>query len=116
MRLVFFVFCLFCYGCTQKYADYDTLYKLSFRQKDQKDPVVTPRLIAEKKDHLSQCFSQWLFSNNAEAEKDASLPGLMQVVCPGREYLMDARVTERWWTLLVYSKSCVFIEATCPRK
>ncbi len=102
-------------GCTRKYVDYDAIHKLSFGKENASRPVGTS-LRKGRQDRLGQCFNQWFFSSNAEKEKDAYLPRMVQVMCPGSEWLLDARVTTHWWTVIFFSRACAEVTASCPDK
>jgi hypothetical protein len=103
-------------GCTQKYADYDLIRKTDFLQSQVHNRPVAPLMQKGRADSLEKCFNQWLFFSNAENEKKEHIPKLVQVLCPGDEYLMESTITERWWTVLFYSQACVFVNTHCPKK
>ncbi|MBY0518633.1 MAG: hypothetical protein K2P81_17110 [Bacteriovoracaceae bacterium] len=103
------------FGCTRKYADYDVINKLKFRDNPQERPVA-PVMQISHKDDVEECFNQWLFFSNAETEKNRYLPALVQVLCPGSEWLVDTRITQQWWTTIIFTRACVNVEAHCPVK
>jgi hypothetical protein len=102
-------------GCTRKYVDYDVLSKLEFRDNPDKRPIA-PAMLKGSKDHLEQCFNQWLFMTNADANRNRYVPQAVQMLCPGSEWLIDARITNQWWTTLIFTRACVEITAHCPQK
>lgn len=116
MKSVFFLsLIVLVTGCTQRYVDYDVINKLQFRDNPEKRPVA-PVMAKAHRDDVKECFDQWLFFRNAEKDKERYLPALVQVLCPGSEWLVDTRITHLWWTTLVYSRSCVEVQAHCPVK
>lgn len=102
-------------GCTRKYIDYDVVNKLEF-QKNQQSRPVAPVMRKGRPDKLGECFNQWLFFSNAEKEKDEYLPRMVQVLCPGSDWLMDSRVTTVWWTTIIFTRSCVEFTTFCPER
>lgn len=102
-------------GCTQKYADYDLIRKDSFYKETYERPVTLMQVIPTGVDKLQSCFNQWLFFSNAEKDKDNAIPTVVRVLCPGKEFLMNAKMTETWWTTLFYTRSCVEVETQCAQ-
>lgn len=105
----------FLMGCTQKYADYDLIRKADFNQKSYERPITQMQVINVEKDELDRCFNQWLFFSNAEKEKDEHIPMMVRTLCPRQPYLTQARMTETWWTTLVFTRSCIEIQTSCAR-
>lgn len=103
------------YSCTRKYTDYDVINKLQYRDNPEKRPIA-PAMLKGHQDKVKECFNQWLFMSNAEKEKDRYLPMLVQVLCPGSEWLLDTRITQDWWTTIFFSQACVEVRAHCPVK
>lgn len=105
-------------GCTQKYADYDLIRKVDFNKEMYDRPITTFQVLTQGKDELKECFNQWLFFSNAEKEKERYIPSMVRVLCPGKDYLVNAKFTERWWTTLIFTQSCISIETLCadPRR
>ncbi|MFY7994632.1 MAG: hypothetical protein ACOVP4_15140 [Bacteriovoracaceae bacterium] len=114
-KLILLMLALLGASCTQKYVDYDVIRKTDFLQNPDNRPI-TQKVFPGKKDQLGQCFNQWLFFSNAETQKKNYLPNIVQAVCPGDEYLVDARITERWWTTIIFTQACVRVETSCPIK
>lgn len=108
-----FLILAFMLGCTQKYVDYDLIKKVSFNRENVERPVTLSRVTTQGRDELSQCFHQWLFFSNAEKEKNERIPEFIRALCPGKDYLVNAQLKERWWTTILYSQSCVSIETLC---
>ncbi len=102
-------------GCTRKYVDYDVIHKLQFRDNPEARPIA-PVMAKSHRDDVEECFNQWLFFSNAEKEKNRYLPALVQVLCPGSEYLLDTKITQQWWTTIVFTRACVEVQAHCPVK
>jgi len=117
MKSLFFliVICLVFISCTRKYTDYDVINKIQFRDNPEKRPVA-PVMLKGHEDKVEECFNQWLFMTNAEKQKDRYLPMLVQVLCPGSEWLVDTRITQQWWTTIIFSQACVEVRAHCPIK
>ncbi len=102
-------------GCTRKYVDYDVIHKLQFRENPEARPIA-PVMAKSLRDDVEECFNQWLFFSNAEKEKNRYLPALVQVLCPGSEYLLDTKITQQWWTTIIFTRACVEVQAHCPVK
>lgn len=100
-------------GCTQKYVDYDLIKKVSFNRENFERHITLSRVSASGRDELSQCFNQWLFSNNAEKEKNERIPEFIRALCPGKDYLVQTKVKELWWTTLIFTQACVDIKTLC---
>lgn len=105
-------------SCTKKYADYDLIRKVDFNKTSYERPITLTQIIPTGKDHLDACFNQWLFFSNAEKEKEQAIPMLIRSLCPGKDYLLQAEMTEQWWTTIIFTRSCVDVETKCaePRK
>jgi hypothetical protein len=114
MKYLFLI--AFLMGCTQKYADFDLIRKADFQQKSYERPLTRMQVLPSGHDQLKNCFNQWLFFSNAEKEKDNALPQMVRALCPRESYLMDTRITEDWWTLIVFSRACVDIESKCAKE
>ena len=69
-----------------------------------------------KKEVQKSCEGQIFFNRNAHTIAVNNIPAMLRYSCPGSEYLLNAKITETWWTTLFYSKSCIEIESYCPRK
>lgn len=102
-------------SCTQKYQTYHVIDSRNFSIENPDTPI-TKKMIPQKKVVQSNCIGQWLFSSNAQKENiryiEKNLVGRM---CDS-QYLLNARLTETWWTTIIYSRSCFELEAYCPRK
>jgi hypothetical protein len=112
-------FCLltfFMMGCTQKYQTYNVIDKRTFDFKsDQGHNPVVPYMRKGKTDSQEFCEGQILFSKNAHAITQNSINSLVRFSCPNENYLLDAKLTEIWWTTIFYSRSCVKLESYCPK-
>ncbi|MCO4755825.1 MAG: hypothetical protein KC478_15190 [Bacteriovoracaceae bacterium] len=109
------------FGCASKYEDYSFISKKDFTLEE--DKIVNrsahdrpSRLISGRAEVEEFCESQILFNKNAFDITRNSLPALVRQSCPGQDYLLDATITQRWWTALVYSRSCVKVESYCPKR
>ena len=100
-------------ACSQKYADYDLIRKVDFHKQSYERPIPATQVLAQGRDELKECFNQWLFFSNAEKQKDSRIPEFVRALCPGKEYLVEASFTERWWTTLIFSQSCIEIKTLC---
>jgi hypothetical protein len=111
MKTLFFLLALT--GCTQKYTSFDLVRKVDFNRETYQRPTPVTQVMPEGKDELKSCFNQWLFFSNAEKEKDRAVPFMIRSLCPGKEYLLDTEMTERWLTTIIYTQSCVMIDTKC---
>lgn len=102
-------------ACTQKYQTYYVIQKRNFDYKNPKTPI-TPKMRPGKKEVQKSCEGQILFSRNAHTITINNIPAMLRYSCPGSEYLLNAKITEIWWTTLVYTKSCIKVESYCPLK
>jgi hypothetical protein len=100
-------------SCTRKYVPYDLIRKVDFNKQTYERPIPSTQIMAIGKDQMGKCFNQWLFFSNAETEKERFSQELVQVLCPGKEYLIDAKFTELWWTTIVFTQACVDVETLC---
>jgi hypothetical protein len=110
-KCIFLLFILL--GCTRKYADYDLINKANFNRESFERPVTLMEVLPEGKDQLKQCFQQWLFFSNAEKEKALAIPSLVRSLCPKNMYLLNAHMTELWWTTIIFTQACVSVETSC---
>lgn len=103
-------------SCTQKYANYQVIRKADFQYPApaHQEPI-TQKMHPGKKDRMEKCFNQWLFSSNAEKEKEEHLPVMVRYLCPKDNYLIETRMTHTWWTALVFSRACIDIKTHCPK-
>lgn len=100
-------------GCTQKYASYDLIRKVDFNRESYERPVTAIDVLPQGTDQLKECFNQWLFFSNADKEKEREVPSMVRLLCPNRDYLVNATFTDTWWTTLIFTRACVDIETTC---
>jgi hypothetical protein len=100
-------------SCTRKYADYDLIHKVNFNKESFERPTPVTQIMPTGKDELESCFNQWLFFSNAEREKNDSIPFLVRSLCPGKDYLLDSKMVEQWWTTLIFTRSCVSVKTKC---
>jgi hypothetical protein len=100
-------------SCTQKYTSFDLVHKVNFNRETYQRPTPVTQVLPDGKDEMKSCFNQWLFFSNAEKEKDNSIPYMIRSLCPGKDYLLDTEMTERWLTTIIYTQSCVMIDTKC---
>lgn len=110
-----FLLLLLMVSCTQKYQTYPVIKKSSFNKDEAHNPV-SPKIYPGRKVTQESCEGQFFFLRNAKKITDASLPALVNFSCPGSEYLVNAKITETWWTTVIYSRSCIEVESHCPIK
>ena len=115
MKLLFLLMLLITLlsSCSKKYVTYEAIEKTSFTYPGDHNPV-TPKMNIGKRQLQSSCHDQWFFNRNAMKLAEADVRMLVQYMCPDTKQLRDITVTEKWWTVLFYSRACVEIEAACP--
>lgn len=101
-------------GCTQKYQTYHIIDKGNFDKENPQAPIA-PKMFPGKKRTMSHCEGQIFFSSNAKKRTDQYVGNMVRTLCPKNKYLLNSRLTETWWTTIIYSRSCVELEAYCPR-
>lgn len=102
-------------SCATKYETHHAIDKRNFKL-DSPNEAMPYRAVKGKKEESSKCEGQFFFFSNAKKKTDNALPSLLSRTCPKDVFLMDAKVTETWWTTIIYSRSCVKVEAHCPVK
>lgn len=112
MRVLFLLALI---SCASKYQTFNVIDKRNFNL-EKKNEAMAPRAIRGPKEVKSVCAGQFLFFQNAKNITDRAMPQLLSRTCPDKVFLMDGKITETWWTTIIYSRSCVEIEAYCPRK
>lgn len=100
-------------SCAQHYETYDVIQKRSFKLGEAHNPV-SPRMLPKNKETKEVCEGQFFFNKNAKKLTEASFQRIIQYMCFDSDYLINATITDTWWTTLVYSRSCIEIEASCP--
>lgn len=116
MKFFILLFLIFLSACTQKYQTYYSIQKRSFNYKAPYNNPIMKKMYPGKKEVQTSCESQIFFNRNAYNINIGNIPAMLRYSCPGSEYLLNAKITETWWTTLVYSKSCIKIESYCPLK
>jgi len=101
-------------SCATKYETFNVIDKRNF-ELGKNNEAMAPRAVRGKKETKSFCAGQFLFFQNAKNITDKSVPALMSRTCPEKVFLMDGKITETWWTTIIYSRSCIKVEAYCPR-
>jgi len=104
---------LFLASCTQKYVDYDLIRKVDFQKESYSRPTTLTQVLAIGDDKLKSCFNQWFFLTNAEKDRNDAVPFIIRSLCPGRDYLVKAEMTESWWTTLIFTRACVDVKTLC---
>lgn len=102
-------------SCTQKYRTYPVIKKNTFNYNKEHNPV-TPKMLMAQKEVQKTCEGQFFFNRNADKITQGSIPALVQYSCPGQDYLLNAKITQTWWTTIIYTRSCVELESFCPQK
>jgi hypothetical protein len=100
-------------GCTKKYQTYHTIKKNSFKFPEQQS-LITPKMYPGRKVSDEACVGQFFFNNNAKKESEEKLNSMVRYTCPKQEYLLNSKVTETWWTTIIYSRACIKLETFCP--
>ena len=113
MRYLLLVLAFISIGCAQKYQTYHVIKKSEFVFGKGHNPIA-PKLLPGKKDKQETCEGQFFFNRNAKQITLSSIPALIKYSCPRSDYLVNAKITETWWTTLIYSKSCIELESFCP--
>jgi hypothetical protein len=101
-------------GCSKKYQTYQVIKKSSFNYPGENNPV-SKKLIPGRKETQENCEGQWLFMRNAQKINEANVRSMVNFSCPKDNYLVNSKITEIWWTTLIYSRSCIELETYCPR-
>ena len=115
MKQSLLFFLIFLASCSQKYQTYHVIQKRSFHFNEPHNPV-SPLMRKGKKEIQQTCEGQIFFNRNADKITKNNLPALIQYSCPGSEFLLEAKITETWWTTIFYSRSCLKLESYCPIK
>lgn len=114
MKIILFTIVFSFLSCSTKYQHLGTINKKAFIEKDEMRDT-KKRLTKGRTDNDSFCIGQILFQKNAFDITESSLKSLIRSSCPGDEYLQHTVIKRTWWTTLVYSRSCIEIEALCTR-
>lgn len=116
MKFLLFVFTIFQFvSCTQKYQTFHIIDKNNF-DKERYEAPITKKLIPAHKTKASHCEGQFFFTSNAKTKTDLYTKRLVETICPSNAYLLNSRLTETWWTTIIYTRSCVELETYCPKK
>lgn len=100
-------------GCTTRFAEYDLIRKVDFNRETYERPTTLMEVMASGKDSLQSCFNQWLFFSNAEKEKNEAISFVVRSLCPGKDYLVNSKMNETWWTTIVFTRACVDVKTLC---
>ncbi len=115
MKLLILPILLLTFSCTQKYKTYHAIQKRNFNYRETGNVPIMKKMYPGKKEVQQSCEGQVFFNRNAHTISINNIPAMLRYSCPDSEYLLNAKITETWWTTLVYSKSCIKIESYCPR-
>ncbi len=110
----FIITCLFL-SCTQKYQTYHSIDKYNFQKEGENSPIVK-NMIPVKKVKRAKCAGQFFFFENAQKKTDLYLSRMLPSLCESSNILLNSRLTETWWTTIIYSRSCVKFETSCSKK
>jgi hypothetical protein len=105
---------LFISACSSKYVIIPTIEKKSFKlsEKFSHNPI-TKKLKPGKEDTQWLCYGQFLWFSNSQTRIKNSVPNILHHTCKNKEYLLNAKLTETWWTTILYTRSCIEITAKC---
>ncbi len=112
---IFSLLFLLLVGCTQKYQTYHIIDKHNFDKDNPQTPITKKLKLSAKKEKTSFCAGQFFFSSNAKQKTDRYLQNMVRTMCSDSQYISNSKLTETWWTTLIYSRSCVELEGYCPR-
>ncbi len=113
MRIIFILLVLV--SCTKKYQTYHLIDVNDFSFEEARPPIAK-KMMPKNKVSRTHCEGQVLFSSNAQKENQRYMQGMIKRMCDNSSYLLNARLTETWWTTIIYSRSCYTMEAYCPRE
>lgn len=102
-------------SCTQKYQTYHLIDKNNFDKEKPTTPI-GKKVFKGAKFKKEYCRGQIFFMSNAKKETDKYISNLVRYSCPQDNVLVESRITETWWTTIVYSRSCVELESHCPKR
>ena len=103
------------FSCTQKYQTYHAVDKHNFKKEGENSPL-TQKLIPIQKVKRASCAGQFFFFDNAQKKTDQYLNQMIPSLCKNSSVLLNSKLTETWWTTIIYSRSCVKFETSCSRK
>lgn len=109
----YLLFSVLLMSCSQKYQTYHVIDKYNFDVEKPNTPI-TKKLYPGNKTTLSYCKGQFFFYNNAKKETDQYLPHMLRGMCRKSNYILNSKLTETWWTTIIYSRSCIKMEGYCP--
>lgn len=104
-------------SCSQKYQTYHVVDKYNYKIDDYDAPI-TSKLLPRTKVSKTICSDQIFFNRNAEKISKRQMEQVVQNLCPDGRFIINAKLTEDWWTVIAYSRSCMTFEGYCslPRK
>lgn len=115
MKALFSIFFLLLSSCATDTAYYPVLQKDAFLKTSDNRPVKNMTLSRGMSYQKDICAGQFFFSSNARKETDEKLARQIANLCPNENYLLEADIKKTWWTVILYSRSCVQLKAYCPR-
>ncbi len=102
-------------SCTQKYQIYHAIDKYNFQKEGENSPL-TKRLFPVQEVKRANCAGQFFFFDNAQKKTDQYLKQMIPSLCRDSSVLLNSKLTETWWTTIIYSRSCVKFETSCSRE
>ncbi len=102
-------------SCTQKYQTYHVIDKARFDKENPEVPI-TRKMRPGRRTSKEYCAGQFFFASNAYKKTEQYLKNMVTTMCPDSDYIINSRLTETWWTTIIYSRSCVELEGYCPKK
>ena len=109
-----FILLLALLGCSQKYQTYHVIDKYNYKIDDYDSPI-TPKLLKTKRVSKTICTGQIFFNRNAEKQTKRTVEEVVKNLCSQGRFISDAKLTEQWWTLIAYSRSCITFEGYCSK-
>lgn len=100
-------------ACSTKYQTYQVIDKYKFQYPGENNPI-SKKLRPAKKETQSSCEGQWFFSRNAHKINQANVHSMVKFTCPKSKFLVNSKITETWWTTIIYSRSCIDLLTYCP--
>ncbi|MEE2670928.1 MAG: hypothetical protein VYA54_04425 [Bdellovibrionota bacterium] len=112
LKLIFLS--IFAVACTQKYQTYHVIDKYNYKIDNYEAPI-SPKLLRAQRVSKEICTDQVFFAQNAEKNAKRLIETAVANMCGEKRFIMDAKLTENWWTVIAYSRSCMVLEGYCTR-
>jgi len=78
-----------------------------------KESKIHGKLLETKMHNKSFCSDQFLFFNNAAKEVEQLSIEYMKRKCLKQGLSIDNQLSYTWWTIILYSRSCISIKFKC---